>query len=101
MTDAHTTPAPLRRRALLQPIAGDRAEEMSAMDVVQMAAVGRIARPDFIDILSRWPFTPRTRELATRSLRAPDSLDAVDAAYFDEGLLTDDEYHAVLTAALA
>ncbi|WP_125131166.1 hypothetical protein [Microbacterium sp. 10M-3C3] len=89
------------RAELLRPVLGDGCGHMTAMDVVSLAAEGRVAHDALVDLLARWPYGPRVRRFAPpRVLSSPDSLDAVDAAFFDARLLTESEYDAILSAVL-
>lgn len=73
----------------------------AALDAVRLANRGELARDELVAILSGWTFTRRYRRIATspQSFIEPDSLDAVDVAYFDCGLLTDDQYSRILRMA--
>ncbi len=71
------------------------------MDLVDLAADDRLPHDALVDLLARWPYGPRVRRFAPpRIFCAPDSLDAVDAAYFNVRLLSEDEYDAILSAVL-
>ncbi len=73
----------------------------AALDAVRLANRGELTQDELVAILSGWTFTRRYRRIATspQSFIEPDSLDAVDIAYFDCGLLTDDQYSRILRIA--
>lgn len=73
-----------------------------ALDLVRAAAAGAIPPPVLAARLRDWVFVPRRREYVDdpREFFTPNSLDAVDLAYFDFGLLTDDEYTAIIRTAV-
>lgn len=86
---------------MVRPVLGDGWGHVTAMGLVDLAVDGRLTHDALVDLLARWPYGPRVRRLSPpRIFTAPDSLDAVDAAYFDAHLLSDDEYDAILSAAL-
>lgn len=74
-----------------------------ALDVVRLANRGELGRDELVSILSSWTYIPRCRRIAvartSQILLEPNSLDAVDVAYFDCGLLTDDQYSRILRGA--
>lgn len=72
-----------------------------ALDVVRLANRGELGREDLVSILASWTYVPRCRRIASahQVLLEPNSLDAVDVAYFDCGLLTDDQYSRILRGA--
>lgn len=74
-----------------------------ALDAVRLANRGELGRDELVSILSTWTYLPRCRRIASartsQVLLEPNSLDAVDVAYFDCGLLTDDQYSRILRGA--
>lgn len=89
------------RAELLRAALGDGCGHVTAMDLVYLATDNRLPHDALVDLLTRWPYGPRIRRFAPpRILSAPDSLDAVDAAYFEARLLSEDEYDAILSAVL-
>lgn len=70
----------------------------AALDAVRLANRGELNQDELVTILSEWTFVPRCRRIAAapQTFVEPDSLDAVDIAYFDCGLLTDDQYSRIL-----
>ncbi|MEV4669157.1 hypothetical protein [Microbacterium sp. LWO12-1.2] len=72
-----------------------------ALDAVRLANRGELGREELVTILSTWTYIPRYRQIASANqiFLEPDSLDAVDVAYFDCGLLTDDQYSRILRGA--
>lgn len=73
----------------------------AALDAVRLANRGELRRDELVMILANWTFAPRCRRIATvpQTFIEPNSLDAVDVAYFDCGLLTDDQYSRILRGA--
>ena len=70
----------------------------AALDAVRLANRGELDRDDLVAILSTWTYDPRCRRIVSvpQTFLEPNSLDAVDVAYFDCGLLTDDQYSRIL-----
>lgn len=73
----------------------------TALDVVLRTLVGELTPEELLAQLRGWVYVPRRRVYATlpQEFFTPDSLDAVDAAYFTYGLLRDDDYAEIIESA--
>lgn len=73
----------------------------TALDLVRRTIAGDLTPQELTTRLRRWVYAPRRRVYATtpQEFFTPDSLDAVDAAYFTHGLLTDDAYSEITESA--
>jgi len=71
------------------------------MDVVHAAAAGTLSHRELVELLSAWEYVPRERIFGAGRLGhvTEDSLDAVDEAYFQEGLLAREEYIEIVAGA--
>lgn len=73
----------------------------TALDVVLHALAGELTPEELVAQLRGWVYVPRRRVYATlpQEFFTPDSLDAVDAAYFTYGLLDDNDYAEIIESA--
>lgn len=73
----------------------------TALDLVRRTVAGDLTPRELTARLRRWVYAPRRRVYATtpQEFFTPNSLDAVDAAYFTHGLLTDDAYSEITESA--
>lgn len=80
---------------------GQKLPRPVALDAVRRANRGELEKEALAQLLTGWIYVPRYRRIATEPqvFFEPDSLDAVDVAYFDCGLLTDAQYSHILRTA--
>jgi len=73
----------------------------TALDLVLHTLAGELTPEELTSRLRQWVYLPRRRVYATlpQEFLTPDSLDAVDVAYFTYGLLTDDDYVEIIESA--
>jgi hypothetical protein len=73
----------------------------TAMDIVRRAERGEIDRDELVRVLKAWRYEPQytTTGLDDDWRIVDNSFDAVEFAYMSLGLITDDDYAAIVEAA--